>query len=236
MRVNNRGFSVADLIIVAIMVLLMGSVLIPFLVDTKEKADQTQCADNIRRLSGGANTFHGIYRRFPPGVIGHADAVAVENWTTSGNKQHWARTQNTSFIALTLPFIQQSQFYDKCDPIAYDMYKFLDEHIDPTQNKPFYSWFTELKGFQEIATTNVEQFTCPSDKLDSFGGSTIIAIQPVLSNGEDSDDFGVIRYTHSTEKVEISKFRNGKSEYQSVDRSELRLSNKEDFARTSYSN
>ncbi len=185
MLTRRSGFSIIDLITTLAAILVLVALALPLLVRSKEHASKVKCSNNLRQIVIGAHNFHDAYKRLPPGTLGHGNAIKKEEWLDKDGEFFWKRAQNASSLAQLMPFIELNNIYSKVNPTMYNMYKYIDE-FDVR-----YEWFGAIEGVDEVITTQVDLFNCPSDILAKIEfEDTIIAIQP-LAEDRDSDDYGI---------------------------------------------
>ena len=175
-----------DALTAAIVVLIGAALLLPLLQKSRESASKVKCANRMRQLAISAHNFHDAYKRLPPGILVHTDAVLEKDWRDKDSESYWARAQQTSSLGLIMPFNEMNNLYDKIGPEFYNPYRYFDEFDSK------YSYFGKVPGYQEIAVVPSENFACPSDEINKDSLSTIVAIQPITDKDKLTDDFAVI--------------------------------------------
>lgn len=177
----NRGFTIIELIIAALVIGLLITLALPALQAARTNARVTTCANNLKQLAIAMHNYHDTYNVFPPGWISHTPYPQ----------------EKTSFgwHASILPFIEQGPLYDsmnyvvgygedafaakKSDPslLAITLYRCPDDVTEP---------FNTMRG--GFATSNYSgvhgNMPLPRwapDGIDHFWPGTTIT--PISSNG-----------------------------------------------------
>jgi len=193
MSKSRKGFTLVELLVVIAIIGILIALLLPAVQQVREAARRTDCANRLRQIALASHTFHDSYKRLPPGTLGHADAVDFyAEWIVSSSDGYWGRAQQTSAMGMVMPFMELNNLYDLYDPIGYDMYQFLDEHINPNTGNPFYSWFGAVTGGADVAFTDVPHFLCPSDDIKEAYIQMAGATQPVTVGSPTSDAMGLL--------------------------------------------
>ena len=185
---RSKGISVIEVVIAICFLLVLSAISIPMLVSARESARETKCANNLRRLSVGALTYHAVYKRIPPGTLGHRNAIAEKDWLNTEHHENWVRTQHTSSLGLLMPFLKMQKDYEKISSNMFESRKYLDEFSGYKRDK---TWFGSEKGVVSILKKKFDVFACPSDTFQASKLDTkIVCIQPVVVK-KNQDDFAM---------------------------------------------
>ena len=156
--------------VIAIVGIVM-ALLLPAVQSAREASRSVTCRNNLKQIALGLHNYHSSHGVFPPGgVSGLANptvnicgsttpwATAYDLWTeaTAG-----AGYQGTSFILLTLPFIEQSSIHDLWD------------------------FLTSVDGNADAAQTGISLFYCPSRRVTVRGNDFPIMFQNWRQGGTD---------------------------------------------------
>ncbi len=91
-----RGFTLVELLVVVAVVGMLLGLTLPAVQHARESGRRVQCANNLRQIGLGLQTYHAQHGRFPIGCL-----------EPKGRRIAWS-------VAL-LPFIEQSQVYQRFD-------------------------------------------------------------------------------------------------------------------------
>ena len=210
---NRKGVAITDLLVAACCGLLLLALVLPGLNHLRESASQRECANRMRQLAIAMHNFHDAFKRLPPGTLGHARAVSPKDWATATDA-NWARTQHTSCKALVMPFMELNSEYDQMDPVFYNMYKFLDEHIDPRTNEPYNPRFWLVTGFERVALKKLPEFFCPTDNMDDYEGDVLVATQPLYDGEQDS--MGTLVYETLESRLQVPEWDGAELGYKTL--------------------
>ena len=189
---SRKGFTLVELLVVIAIIGILIALLLPAVQQVREAARRTDCANRIRQIAIASHNFHDAFKRLPPGTLGHARAVDFyDEWIVASSEGYWGRAQQTSVIGMVLPFMELNNLYDTVDPIQYNMYKFLDEHLDPNGN-PYFGWFGQVTGGTAVAFTRPQHFLCPSDDISDAYIQIAGATQGVTVGSPTSDAVGLL--------------------------------------------
>ncbi|MBP87674.1 MAG: hypothetical protein CMJ64_13280 [Planctomycetaceae bacterium] len=104
---GRRGFTLVELLVVIAIIGILVALLLPAVQAAREAARRMQCSNNIKQLGIALHNYHDTYKTFPPEAIWHGN---VKGTTPTAQT-----VRNYTWIALTLPFIEQSALHDKID-------------------------------------------------------------------------------------------------------------------------
>jgi len=111
LRISSRrgaGFTLVELLVViAIIAVLMG-LLLPAVQMAREAARNASCKNNLRQLGLAAMNYESAKSKFPPGYT-QVQLTGQSPSSLNGFQGH-------SFIYYLLPYMEQSNLYDRFDP------------------------------------------------------------------------------------------------------------------------
>lgn len=95
----NCGFTLVELLVVIAIIGILVGLLLPAVQSAREAARRMQCTNNLKQLALACHNFHDTYRKFPSG--------GLQPTVTAGSQ--------FSVLAQLLPFIEQSNVYNRID-------------------------------------------------------------------------------------------------------------------------
>jgi prepilin-type N-terminal cleavage/methylation domain-containing protein/prepilin-type processing-associated H-X9-DG protein len=104
MRVNQRAFTLIELLIVVGIIAVLISLLLPAVQSARENARRVQCGNNLMQIGTALANYASANRVFPPGVVN--DKGPVSN-TPVGYHFGWA--------AQILPYLEHTNIYREFD-------------------------------------------------------------------------------------------------------------------------
>ena len=147
MKKTRPGFTLVELLVVIAIIGILVGLLLPAVQAAREAARRMQCSNNLKNIALAQHNFHDAYKRFP--AASH-DPI----WQgTLANGNSWERI---SFLASTLPFIEQSAVYQQIAPFTLAGGRPWDFNPRGTTAAPIPSPYAV-----RIAT-----FRCPSDGVN----------------------------------------------------------------------
>lgn len=140
-----RGFTLVELLVVIAIIGVLIALLLPAVQQAREAARRSQCLNNLKQMGLAVHNFHDTYGELPPSRI----AYGYMGW-----------------VALTLPFMEQTNLYDQID--------LIEDYKDQTA---------------EVQQTGVAAYVCPSrHKL----GDLTTNVEAI--NGDSTDNGAVWSY------------------------------------------
>ncbi len=129
---SRRGFTLVELLVVIAIIGILVALLLPAVQAAREAARRMSCSNNLKQITLALHNYHDSYRTFP-----------------SGSMQAVSGSFSWGYLALTLPFFEQSGAHNTVD--------FTAQHCG-----------VHLKALQAAATGDpasqlIKLFTCPSD-------------------------------------------------------------------------
>jgi prepilin-type N-terminal cleavage/methylation domain-containing protein len=106
-RTKNRGFTLVELLVVIAIIGILVALLLPAVQAAREAARRMQCGNNLKQLAIALHNYHDTYKTFPP------DAIWSGN--LRGTTPSATTVRNYTWIALVLPFIEQTALHNKID-------------------------------------------------------------------------------------------------------------------------
>jgi len=103
MRLYRRlrtAFTLIELLVVIAIIAILIALLVPAVQKVREAAARAQCQNNLKQLALGCHSHHDTYKSLPANYSG------VGGWAAN-NSQAW------SWIAFTLPYIEQTALYNQ---------------------------------------------------------------------------------------------------------------------------
>ena len=176
---RRKGFTLIELLVVIAIIGILMAMLLPAVQQVREAARRTDCANRLRQISIAIHNFHDSNKRLPPGLLGTPGVPDFTNFITPTFHPNIDDAQGTSALGLVQPFMELNTLYEQMEPIAYDMYTFLHEYLDPmgtfddpSDDLPYYDSEMMESSFDIPDTdimlaTIVPNFECPSDDINA---------------------------------------------------------------------
>ncbi len=99
---RRRGFTLIELLVVIAIIAVLIALLLPAVQSAREAARRTQCVNNLKQIGLALHNYHQAHNVFPMGC-------SSGMWSAVGVYQ---TKQNLSYLALMLPFLEQTQVYN----------------------------------------------------------------------------------------------------------------------------
>jgi prepilin-type processing-associated H-X9-DG protein len=135
-----------------------------------------------------AHNYHDGYKRLPPGSLSPKGAVFWNDYIGGdvNNPDAWINNQNTSSIALVLPFIEMQSLAQKLEPFFYDYHNDATTYVDGAGVRRFeggYNAWSGLNAFWDVVYAEPDHFVCPSDVANDTFTMATFAVAPVYQSG-----------------------------------------------------
>lgn len=129
---SRRGFTLVELLVVIAIIGILVALLLPAVQAARESARRMSCSNNIKQIALALHNYHDSYRTFP-----------------SGSMQPVWNSYSWGYLALTLPFLEQTGAHDTID--------FSQQHCG-----------NHIRALQASANGDpasllIDLLTCPSD-------------------------------------------------------------------------
>ena len=104
---TKKGFTLVELLVVIAIIGVLVALLLPAVQAAREAARRMQCGNNLKQLALALHNYHDTYKTFPPEAIWHGNPKGTTGSATT--------VRNYTWIAMILPFIEQSPLHDQID-------------------------------------------------------------------------------------------------------------------------
>ncbi|HBN75792.1 MAG TPA: hypothetical protein DD473_08240 [Planctomycetaceae bacterium] len=98
---HSNGFTVIELAITLVIIIVTTSLLLPAIQESRNEARNRDCINNLKQLGLALHNYHDVFNTFPPGWIRntpYAQSPSAFGWQ-----------------AMILPFIEQAALYDRLE-------------------------------------------------------------------------------------------------------------------------
>ena len=129
------GFTLVELLVVIAIIGILIALLLPAVQAAREAARRSQCSNKMKQIGLALHNYHDTHKCFPPDAIWVGDSTA--------NRQ-----RNFTWIALLLPFMEQSALHDQIDFTI----PAWDQQVPDSGSST-----------QALQAVQLEAFTCPSE-------------------------------------------------------------------------
>jgi prepilin-type N-terminal cleavage/methylation domain-containing protein len=102
---RRRGFTLIELLVVIAIIAILIALLLPAVQQAREAARRTECKNHLKQLGIALHNYHDVAKQFPPGTVNTPDAMGVA----------FQKPPRTTFIVHLLPYLDQSNVYNKTD-------------------------------------------------------------------------------------------------------------------------
>jgi len=93
-----EGFTLIELLVVIAIIAILIALLVPAVQKVREAAARTQCQNNLKQLALGVHSYHDTFKSVPQNYGG------LNGWANGSSSWSW--------IAMTLPYIEQAPLYN----------------------------------------------------------------------------------------------------------------------------
>jgi prepilin-type N-terminal cleavage/methylation domain-containing protein/prepilin-type processing-associated H-X9-DG protein len=100
-----RAFTLIELLVVIAIIAILIALLVPAVQKVRESANRTQCQNNIKQLALAVHGYHDANRQMPHN--------GSRKFTTAGQSCCGANAPRWSWIARVLPYIEQSELFNR---------------------------------------------------------------------------------------------------------------------------
>ena len=164
MKKTRPGFTLVELLVVIAIIGILVGLLLPAVQAAREAARRMQCSNNIKNIALAQHNFHDAYKRFPAASHDPIWKGALSN----GNS--WERI---SYLAATLPFIEQNNVYQQIVPFTLAGGRPWDFNPRGTTAAPIPSPYA----------ARIPTFRCPSDGTN-LGPNEVRSTNYVCNRGD----------------------------------------------------
>ncbi len=144
MKKVRLGFTLVELLVVIAIIGILVGLLLPAVQSAREAARRMQCSNNLKNIGLAQHLFHDANKRFPA-----ASHDPIWRGLLNGGNSF----ERISFLALTLPYIEQNAVYQQIVPFTLDGGRPWDFNARGTTAAPIPSPYA----------ARISTFRCPSD-------------------------------------------------------------------------
>jgi prepilin-type N-terminal cleavage/methylation domain-containing protein len=133
------AFTLIELLVVVAIIGILVALLLPAVQSAREAARRVQCNNNLKQIGLALHNYHDTYKSFPSGYV-YPSGFATN--AAAANHESWG------WLALTLPFLEQQALHDQLGVTSQPLYR---------------GFATGGAAFQDLVSTAIPGFICPSD-------------------------------------------------------------------------
>lgn len=188
---RRTAISLVEVLVVISILFVLSALMLTALQSARESARTSSCKNRLRQLCIAAQQYEVANSHFPPGILGVREAFQYRgNYHHTSSPLCWRHYQYTSFLGLTLPYLEEDSLYSEVDPAMFDVRGTL-ENVTKSTGTTHHSSFLDVASAVKLGEHEIPAFLCPSDTLTKSGQLGVAyvmgAIQPVVSGSALAD-------------------------------------------------
>jgi prepilin-type N-terminal cleavage/methylation domain-containing protein/prepilin-type processing-associated H-X9-DG protein len=111
---KRTGFTLIELLVVIAIIAILIALLVPAVQKVREAAARVQCQNNLKQIGLALHNFHGVYKRFPSGLmvpIGNGQSGSILPGSCPRCQQPPMPNKWGSWLAWILPYMEQQSVF-----------------------------------------------------------------------------------------------------------------------------
>ena len=113
---TSRGFTLVELLVVIAIIGVLVGLLLPAVQAAREAARRMSCSNNLKQLGLGLHNYESSFGRLPAGYVSFDRYSAIGSLNGEDvDPVTWDATPGWSWIAASLPFVEQQPAYNAID-------------------------------------------------------------------------------------------------------------------------
>ncbi len=155
---TKRGFTLVELLVVIAIIGILVGLLLPAVQAAREAARRMSCQNNLKQIGLALHNYESTYKAFPAAAYWKSGLMSSRATPAAGMHR------NFSWIATTLPYIEQTALYNNIN--------FSLPLVSGPAGGPDPSTMTgqAMPGGRLLVSQRIPTFECPSDP--AFGGGS----------------------------------------------------------------